>query len=272
MRVKTMNAESELHSPEALADEEPRYLRRQKPLEIRRRKFGRRNWASYRRWLFVGVGVIAGGWLAYQGAHFFLFSPSVQLVDYDQIEVNGNHYVERATITEKFAPDLGKSILRAPLDARRAALESIPWVERASVERALPNRIRVELTERVPVAFLRAGNELALVDADGVILERPLEGDFHFPVVNGLGEAMPLVDRGQRMRLFVEFVKEIDLARPDASEQVSEVDLSDAQDVRATLAGLPGLDQQPPIQVHFGDTDFINKYRLLVENIPAPGA
>jgi cell division protein FtsQ len=62
-------------------------------------------------------------------------------------------------------------------------------------------------------------------------------------------------------------MKEIDLAHPGASEQVSEVDLSDAQDVRAMLAGLPGLEGQYPIWVHFGDADFVNKYRLLADNI-----
>ena len=32
---------------EALADEEPKYLRRQKPVEIKRRKFGRKAWTMY---------------------------------------------------------------------------------------------------------------------------------------------------------------------------------------------------------------------------------
>src|SRR5579863_5960503 len=107
-----MNAETEVYPPEALADEEPRYLRRQKPVEIRRRKFGRRNWPAYRRWLFAGACVLGGGWLVYAGARFFLFSPRVALASEDQIEITGNCYVSRALITEKFAPDFGRSILQ----------------------------------------------------------------------------------------------------------------------------------------------------------------
>ncbi len=262
-----MNAETELYPPEALADEEPRYLRRQKPVEIRRRKFGRRNWPAYRRWLFAGACLLGGGWLVYVGARFFLFSPRIALASEDQIEVTGNRYVSRALVTEKFAPDFGKSILQVPLDARRASLEAIPWIEQASVERALPNRLRVELTERTPVAFLRAGNQLTLVDENGVILDRPLEGDFHFPVATGFDETMPRPDREKRMRLFVTFMNEIDLAHPGASDQVSEVNLADAQDLRAALAGLPGLEDEAPVQVHFGDGDFGSKYRLLLDNI-----
>lgn len=262
-----IDAETEVYPPEAVADEEPRYLRRQKPLEIRRRKFGNKNWPAYRRWLLAGASLLAGGGLVYGGARFFLFSRRVELVSEEQIEVSGNRYVSRSMIAEMFTPDLGRSVLRVPLEERRAELQAIPWIAQASVERALPNRLRVELTERTPVAFLRAENQLALVDENGVILDRPLEGDFHFPVATGFDETMPPAEREQRMHLYVEFMKEIDLSHPGASDQVSEVNLADAQDLRAALAGLPGLEDQVPVQVHFGDSDFGNKYRLLLDNI-----
>ena len=59
----------------------------------------------------------------------------------------------------------------------------------------------MDVTERTPVAFLRTANELALIDENGIILDRPLDGDFRFPVVSGLDDAMPLPDRATRMRL-----------------------------------------------------------------------
>jgi cell division protein FtsQ len=262
-----INAETEIYPPEALADEEPRYLRRQKPLEIRRRKFGRKNWPAYRRWLVASFSLLAGGCLVYGGTRFFLFSPRVTLASDDQIEVTGNRYVGTAVVTDKFAADLGRSVLRVPLEERRAELEAIPWIAQATVQRALPNRLRVELTERTPVAFLRADNQLSLVDENGAILDRPLEGDFHFPVATGFDETMPQADREKRMHLYVEFMRDIDLSHPGSSDQVSEVNLADDQDLRAALAGLPGLEDQAPVQVHFGDSDFGNKYRLLLDNI-----
>jgi cell division protein FtsQ len=196
-----------------------------------------------------------------------LFSPTVEFGDFYQVEIKGSQFVGRAAITDVFTPDLDKSILRVPLDARRKEIESIPWVQEAAVQRTLPDRIRVELLERTPVAFLRTGNELQLVDGSGVLLERPLEASFHFPVVSGFDEGTPLAERKQRMSLFVDFIKEIELAHAGAGEEVSEVDFSDAQDVRAMLAGLPGLEGQYPIWVHFGNSDFVNKYRLLNENV-----
>ena len=108
------------------------------------------------------------------------------------------------------------------------------------MRRALPNRIEIEITERTPIAFLRDGSEMSLVDAYGMILERPLKGDFHFPVV----ERHQLRDANRRTRkahgTFRRICQAIQAAHAGAMEQVSEVDLSDAEDLRATLTGLPG--------------------------------
>jgi len=267
------------YPPEVVVDEEPRYLRRQKPVEIKRRKFGKKAWGLYLRvtvWVLAGV---AGVWMLYGVANFLLDSPRMALIHPQQVVVSGNQNVSRASVLDLFAADRGHSVLRIPLDERRRQIEGIPWIERATVRRALPNLIQVELVERTPVAFLRQGTELALIDGEGVILDRPVEGDFRFPVVTGISAQLPREDRGQRMEMYVNFLREIDSAQPGANGQVSEVDLSDPHDVRATIAGLPapaaseapgagstGADNAP-IVVHFGDKDFQSKYQVLMENI-----
>jgi len=77
------------------------------------------------------------------------------LVKPDQIDVNGNHIIAREEIQKLFVHDRDRSVLRIPLEARRSQIQEIPWVEEASVQRILPNRLRVEITERTPVAFFR---------------------------------------------------------------------------------------------------------------------
>ena len=62
-------AEQEAYRPELIADEEPRYLRRQKPVEIRRKKFGGKTWPFYRRVFFwTVVGAAARDWRRVGGA------------------------------------------------------------------------------------------------------------------------------------------------------------------------------------------------------------
>lgn len=256
-------AEPENYHPEVLADEEPKYLRRQKPVEIRRRKFGRQSWALYRRIFLGSVATLAGSFVLYEGWRFVYYSPQVLLARPEQIEVTGNHFVSRDAVVQVFFADRGRSVLRVPLEERRRALEVMPWVRAASVARIWPNRVRVEFEERVPVAFLRSGTELMLVDLDGVILERPAGESFHFPIVTGLSESLPRDDRKRRMGVYDQFLKDLQLVRAGAAEKVSEVDLSDAKDLRAVLTG---LGSGSAVTVHFGEGDFANKYRLLVEN------
>lgn len=254
------------------AEEEPRYLRRQKPVEIRRRKFGKRTWPFYRRALAVSGGLIAASCATYFVASFFLSSPRVTLASLDDVEVLGTKYVPRQTVVDRFSADAGRSIFRVPLDTRRASLESIGWVDHAVVSRIWPNRIRVELTERVPVAYLRSGSELSLIDAHGMILDRPLESNFQFPVISGISDAMSAGQREARMGLYSEMMMDVDRTRPGTADHVSEVDLSDAEDVRVTLAGLnqmsiANFDDDTPVLVHFGNKDFDSKYKILLENL-----
>ena len=100
---------------------------------------------------------LAGAALAYEFAHFLLTSPEMALIHPEQVEISGNRNVSRASILDIFRSDRGRSILRIPLGQRRQQLEAIPWVEQATVRRALPHAIQVEIVERSPIAFFRDG-------------------------------------------------------------------------------------------------------------------
>jgi cell division protein FtsQ len=272
--------DADAYPQEVLADEEPKYLRRQKPLEIKRRKFGKKAWKTYLRVAFWSVIALAAAATSYALGHYLLVSPEMALIHSDQVQITGNQYVPRGRVLEIFTADRNRSVLRIPLNERRRQLETIPWVEQATVRRALPNRIEVEITERTPIAFLREGSDLALVDVHGVILDRPLKGNFHFPVITGMGADMPIEDRELRMHMFAGFSQQVESARGGAMDQVSEVDLTEAKDLRATISGLQVTNSSggaagndawgnvdAPIVVHFGDSDFQSKYLTVLNDI-----
>ena len=280
-RVK--RTEPEAFPPEVPAEDEPRYLRRQKPVEVRKKSFARRVREDV--WPWARLAILSGAVLAVAGmaANFLLYSPALALSDPAQIQLSGNQYVARDAVVALFLPDRNHSLLRVPLETRRAQIERISWVESARVMRALPDTIRVEITERRPVAFLRAASELALVDAHGAILERPLQGDFRLPVVSGMDESTPREEREKRLRLFQQFLSEIETVRPGAGDLLSEVDLFSAEDLRAMMlppaggapgeagvrAGAPGeaaAASGGAVLVHFGASDFGPRFRLLLEN------
>jgi cell division protein FtsQ len=265
-RNATAAAEADAYRPELIADDEPRYLRRQKPVEIRRRKLTGRGWPFYRRVLVLSFAGIAGIIATVYATQFLLYSPTMLLLKPDQIELNGNHNVAREAVLQQFVPDRNRSVLLVPLDTRRSEIEKISWVESASVQRILPNRIRVELTERTPIAFLRNGNVLALIDAHGVILDRLQGEDLQFPIVSGVSEDLSLDQCEKRMQVYQEFMKDIDLVRSASSERVSEVDLSSPKDLRVVMTGLAGPTDSQAVTIHFGSGEFTGKYKMLVDN------
>src|SRR5262245_8561238 len=265
-RNTTAAAETETYRPELVENDEPRYLRRQKPVEIRRKKFGGKSATFYRNLFLWILALVACAVVVYIAGDFLLHSPKVLLLKPDQVEVNGNHIVTREAVLQPFYKDRGRSVLRIPLGGRRSEIEQISWVERSSGQRILPNRIRVEVSERTPIAFVRNGSELALIDGDGVILDRPQGQDLHFPIVTGLSDSMPRAEREKRMQTYQEFVHDADLVRSGSSDFASEIDLANPRDLRVVMAGLPGLNVPQAITLHLGSGEFTGKYRMLVEN------
>lgn len=265
-RNKTAAAQAETYRPELLTDDEPRYLRRQKPVEIRRKKFAGRGWSFYRRVAVLGVAGVAGITVVVAGVRFLLYAPQFALAKSDQIDLTGNKMVTREVVLKQFLRDRNRSVLQVPLDQRRSELEQLPWVESASVQRILPNRIRVELSERTPIAFARNANQLDLIDSYGVILDRAKDQDWRFPILTGVSDEIPRDQREKRMSTYQEFMKALELVRSGSSDLVSEIDLSVPRDLRAVMTGLAGPTDPQAVTVHFGAGDFTSKYRMLSEN------
>jgi cell division protein FtsQ len=259
-------AEHEAYRPELISDEEPKFLRRQKPVEIRRRKLGGKTWSFYRRVIFWSIAGAAILTLAIFGSRFALHSPEMLLLQPDQIQISGNHIVPSEEIQKLFLRDRNHSLLQIPLDTRRSEIQEVSWVEDASVQRILPNRLRVEITERTPIALFRNGAELTLIDSHGVLLDRPEGEDFHFPIVTGLSENMPRDEREKRMKIYEEFMQALELVKSGSADRLSELDLANPRDLRVVLTGLAGADRPQAVTVHFGQSDFTNKYRMLIEN------
>ncbi|MEO6981939.1 MAG: FtsQ-type POTRA domain-containing protein, partial [Edaphobacter sp.] len=183
------------------------------------------------------------------------------------IEFVGNVHATREQLLNVFEEDLERNIFNVPLVERRAELERMPWVEHATVMRLLPNRLRVSVVERTPVAFVRDGSHIGLVDANGVLLDMPpgAKGDAHysFPVVTGILASDPLSTRAARMKIFERFTGDLDGGGDRISQGLSEVDLSNPEDVRALIPN-----DSSDVLVHFGEDDFLNRYKRFEEHLP----
>jgi len=178
----------------------------------------------------------------------------------DNVQAIGLTQVSREEMLPVFGEDVGRNIFFVPLNERRKQLEAIPWVEHATVMRLLPDQIRVSIIERKPVAFVREGQQIGLVDRDGVLLTMPpammAQHSYSFPVVTGLEPTDPLPLRRIRMAVYERLLTELDANSQNLSQQISEIDLTDPQDARVLLP-----EQGMDILAHFGDDRFLERYQ-----------
>ena len=195
-----------------------------------------------------------------------LHDPRLIITSSSSIQTAGNNHLTRAQLLSIFGEDVDRNIMTVPLAERRRELESLPWVEHATVMRLLPNKIRIAITERVPVAFVRQGTHIGLVDGNGVLLEMspdtPSDQHYSFPVVTGILATDPDSTRAARMKLYDRFTADLDSGTDKISKSLSEVDLSSPEDVMALIPS-GGSD----ILVHLGDDDFLARYLRFQKNI-----
>jgi cell division protein FtsQ len=240
-------------------DEESPFLRAQKRVSARRSTLPKKT-ANGLLWAAVAAGVVCvaglgAAWLYHYGERSWRF----RVESSDNIEVTGTQHVTKAQITEVMGADIGRNIFFIPLAQQKAQLEQIPWVESASVMRFVPNRLKVEIHERTPVAFARVGPRMSLIDAGGTLMELTAKHKYSFPVILGMNPGEPLSTRAPRMKAYAEMVRELDAGGARYSQDMSEVDLSDLEDVKVRVNDPAG-----DVLVHLGSSDYLRRYKIYV--------
>lgn len=94
------------------------------------------------------------------------------------IQLLGRTKTEEDEILQALETERGAAILRFdPADAR-ARIEALPWVETATVERRLPNRILISISEKRPAALWQSNGQWAVIDAEGTVIDGAAPGAF----------------------------------------------------------------------------------------------
>lgn len=126
-----------------------------------RRQAGRRRL----RWVLVVMSVVAAVGLAYLA----LTSP---VLDVDHVRVGGTSHVTADQVREVAGIGNGDALAFVDTGAVAQRIESLPWVESATVRRNFPGTIGITVKEFTPTAFVRAGSALVLVAPNGRAVAR----------------------------------------------------------------------------------------------------
>jgi cell division protein FtsQ len=104
------------------------------------------------------------------------------------VEVTGVHQAPTLPVYAAVLDGPTNSMLLVDLDGVRDRLRALPWVADASVSRRLPDTLRVDITERVPVALWQYQHKLWAIDRTGLPLTSENLAQYaKLPLVVGAG-------------------------------------------------------------------------------------
>jgi cell division protein FtsQ len=259
--------DSAIHFEDLDAEEDDQFLRTQKRVAVRRSPLPKKT-ANRVKKAVVVASVLAVVGLATWGIKLYGSSSwRFRLESSDNIEITGAQNVSRAQMLDVFAEDIDRNIFFVTLEERKKQLEEIPWVESATVMRLLPNRLAINVRERTPVAFVKIGPKISLIDANGVVMGLPQgkPAKFSFPIIQGMTDDEPLSSRAASMKIYNRLARELDSDTTAPSpylKDISEVDLSDPVDVKVKANNANGT-----VVVHLGNTDFLARYQMYLAHI-----
>jgi len=81
-------------------------------------------------------------------------------------------------------------------------------------------------------------------------------------VIDGMNAAEPLSTRAARMKNYNDLVRELDAGGAHYSQELSEVDLGDPEDVKVMAADANG-----EVLVHLGSANFLQRYKTYVTHV-----
>lgn len=105
-----------------------------------------------------------------------------------EISVAGRERTSAKDIVRVLSLKRGDNILQFDPSEARSRIESLGWVETASVMRRFPDEIFIRITERRPFARWQRRNQTAVIDRNGAVISEQDNEEFRYlPKVVGVG-------------------------------------------------------------------------------------
>ena len=173
------------------------------------------------------------------------------------VRVEGTTTMTEQEVLTAADVQLGKPMLRVDSEEIAARLRALPKVAAVRVEPAWPSTVRLEITERVAVAYRVTGTGFQLVDAGGVPFDQAPQAPADLPRLDARAQAPddPAVGGGMAV---------LTSLPPQVRSQVLAVIADNQRDLRLHLRG--------DREVHWGDArESARKAAILQPLLTRPG-
>lgn len=116
---------------------------------------------------FLGLALLYGALAGGHGPAVVQASTAMLGFSIRDLSIVGQHETSEAEIAAALGLGSWTSLIGFDVEAARESLQTLPWVETATVRKAYPSGLDIALVERKAVAIWQHGDELSLIDATG---------------------------------------------------------------------------------------------------------
>ncbi|MCG8597734.1 MAG: FtsQ-type POTRA domain-containing protein [Kiloniellales bacterium] len=88
----------------------------------------------------------------------------------EEVLLTGRKRTSKQALRDSIGVRRGTPMLAIDPQAAKERIEALPWVATAMVERRLPNVLRIEITERQPLALWQHRGRKVVIDRDGEVI------------------------------------------------------------------------------------------------------
>jgi cell division protein FtsQ len=132
--------------------------------------------------LGLGLAFALTSWVMGGGFHDVLNRVNQRLLAWSgqsglavgKVVVEGRRWTRPEALRSQLDIRLGMPLLAVDTAAARHRLETLAWVERASVARLLPDAVQIRLLERQPLALWQRDGRFEVIDRAGAVIEGAL--------------------------------------------------------------------------------------------------
>ncbi|HET6673131.1 MAG TPA: FtsQ-type POTRA domain-containing protein, partial [Agromyces sp.] len=186
------------------------------------RRFTKRSRRRRLIWSVVAGSVVALVAIVAVGA----YSPLMAL---REVRIEGAQRIPVASLQAEFAGIMGTPLSLIDSTDVHEALDGFPLIETYATEAIPPGTLVVRIVERTPIGVVDTGSGLELVDAAGVVIDRPAERPEGQPLIEAEGGVA-----GAGFRAIAAVVRSL----PDEVRvQLTHATAATADDVQLELAG-----------------------------------
>jgi len=177
------------------------------------------------------------------------------------VDINGYEILGNNDYNDMLSHFDIKSIHSVNLRDIATAIETNPFVKAARVSRHFPDRIKINIIERKPLAILNM-NPFLMIDGEAVTLpDHTYSQSALIPILSGFNPAKDLYPEGEqtfsiKVKEAVDILNKLSLGYPKLYENISELTLNKDDEYVIILA-------DRPTRVILGKDDIITKLNIL---------